>query len=130
MNSHSMRCLCHVEENQLYKIVLTTGFGRTSMSKYKSSASFFAFWLPGPQWQQKLSGVLQPLYQLRMSPSSCFTEVLKTNRTTHMTPNTLPLARSEPICCTEQTLTSCWQCNCRLGVPVVHLDKIQRAIFF
>lgn len=123
-----MRCLCHVEENQLSKTVLRTGFGRTSTSQYKSSANHFAFWLPGPQRQQKLFGVLQLLYQLRMSPSPCLTEVLKCNRTPHTTPNNLPLAMSEPICCTAHTLTSCWQCNCGVGVPVVHLGKLQRAI--
>lgn len=113
------------------RIVLRTGFGRTSMSKYKSSANHFAFWLPGPQWQQKLFGVLQLLYQLRMnpSPSPSLTKVLKFSRTAHMTPSSLPLARSEPICCTAQALTSCWQCNCRAGVPVVCLGKLQRAIF-
>lgn len=113
MNSHSMRCLSHVEENQLSRIVLRTGFGRTSISKCKSFANCFAFWLPGPQWQQKLFRVLQLLYQLRISPSLCLTKVLKFNRTIHMTPSTLPLARSEPICCTEHRMTSC--CSVTVG---------------
>lgn len=99
------------------------------MNLSKSSSNHFAFWVPGPQWQQKWFGVLQLLYQLRMSPIPCLTKVLKFTRTTHMTPNTLPLARSEPICCTAHTLTSCWQCNCWVGVPVVYLGKLQRPIF-
>lgn len=100
------------------------------MNLSKSSSNHFAFWVPGPQWQQKWFEVLQLLYQLRMSPIPCLTKVLKFTRTAHMTPNTLPLARSEPICCTAHALTSCWQCNCRVGVPVVYLGKLQRPIFF
>lgn len=99
------------------------------MNLSKSSSNHFAFWVPGPQWQQKWFGVLQLLYQLSMSLIPCLTKVLKFTRTTHMTPNTLPLARSEPICCTAHALTSCWQCNCRIGVPVVYLGKLQRPIF-
>lgn len=89
MNRHRMRCLSHVEEKQLSRTVLRTGFGRTSMFKCKSSANHFSFWLPGPQWQQTLFGVLQLLYQLRMSPRPCLTKVLKFSRTTHMIFNTL-----------------------------------------
>lgn len=109
--------------------MLRTEFGRIYMSRYKSSANYFALWLPGPQWQQKLFGVLQLLCWLRMNPSPCPTMVLKWDRTTNLKPHTLPFIRSEPIHCTANALTFCWQCNCSVGVPVVRLGMLQRAVF-